>query len=182
MKELLFSRNVRIAGVLACAICVVKGIKAFSPEDFNPQPDPPGFGLIGVTPASQYVLLSVTNLGQPDLNAPTSCQVELTFGDGQGNTLKRGAPTTLAQGKSTSLVLMESDVTTVNSALATPSRLETLPVVRGVGSCSLSSSLELVNTATGQTAAYAMPVSGYVTHASGGINHNETLVRDTESR
>lgn len=182
MKKMLFHRNVRIAAVLACAIAAVKGIKAFSPDDFNPQPDPPGFGLIAVTPASQYVRLNVTNLGQPDLNMGASCQVELTFGDGQGNTLKRGTETTLAPGKSTSLELMETDTTTVNGVLAPSFRMETLPAVQVAGSCSLLSSVELVNTATGQTAAFAMPVSAYVTHASGGINHNETLVRDSESR
>lgn len=172
MIDIFSKRNFRIAAVLACGICAVKVIQAF-----NPQPDPPGFAMIGFTPESQYAVLNVSNVGIPGLNLGGTCQVQLSFGDGQGRTYKQEI-VTLAQGKSASLPLMAADTnpTTVNALDVAPNpRVVLLPAVQRDGSCFLTSSLEVVQLATGQTSAYA-------THASGGINHNETLVRDTESQ
>jgi hypothetical protein len=83
VNKVLSKRNGRIAAVVVCGICAIKVIQAF-----NPQPDPPGFGLIGVTPESQYARLNVSNVGIPGIAAGGSCEVELSFGDGQGRTLK----------------------------------------------------------------------------------------------
>jgi hypothetical protein len=172
MIDVLSKRNMRIAAVIACGICAVKVIQAF-----NPQPDPPGFAMIGFTPESQYAVLNVSNVAIPGLSVGGTCQVQLSFSDGQGRTYKQEI-VTLEQGKSASLPLMASDTppTTVNTvdAVSNP-RIELLPAVQRDGACFLTSSVEVVQTATGQTSAYA-------THASGGINHNETLVRDTESQ
>jgi hypothetical protein len=171
MINLLSKRNMRMAAVVACGICAVKVIQAF-----NPQPDPPGFAMIGFTPESQYAVLNVSNVAIPGLSLGGTCQVQLSFGDGQGRTYKQELYT-LAQGKSVSLPLMSSDLTpTVNIAdVASSPRVELLPAVQRDGSCVLTSSVEVVQTATGQTSAYAA-------HASLTVNHNETLVRDTESQ
>jgi hypothetical protein len=172
MINLLSKRNLRVAAVVACGICAVKVIQAF-----NPQPDPPGFGLIGFTPETQYAQLNVSNVAIPGLSLGGTCQVQLSFGDGQGRTYKQEI-FTLQQGASASLPLTSADVapTTVNIAdtVSTP-RVEILPAVQRGGSCFLTSSIEVVQTATGQTSAYAA-------HAALTANHNETLVRDSESQ
>jgi hypothetical protein len=170
--NLLSKRNMRAAAVVACGICAVKVIQAF-----NPQPDPPGFAMIGFTPQSQYALLNVSNVAIPGLSLGGTCEVQLSFGDGQGRTYKQEM-FTLAQGKSASLPLMLSDLTptSVNFAEVAPNpRVELLPAVQRGGACILNSSVEVVQTATGQTSAYA-------THGALTVNHNETLVRDTESQ
>lgn len=163
-------RSVRIAALIGCGICAVKVIRAF-----NPQPDPPGFAMIGVTPVNEYARLNVSNVAIPGINFGGSCQVQLSFGDGQGRTYKQEL-VTLAQGKSVSLDVTQTDIappTTVNSVDVGPARVELLPAVQREGNCSLVSSVEVVATATGQTSTYA-------SHASLTFNHNETLVRDTD--
>jgi len=175
MRTVLSTRKLQIAAVLVCGIGAVGVTKAFSPQDFNPQPDPPRYGLIGVTPASQYLRLNVTNQAPASANGAASCQVQLSFGNGQAETLKQGTVATLAEGKSLMLDITSADLTPVTGALAPTTRYELLPAVRTAGACSLVSSVEIVATETAQTSVYA-------TVASGGINHNETLVRDTESQ
>jgi hypothetical protein len=173
MRIVLSKRKLQIAAVLVCGIGAAGVIKAFSPQDFNPQPLPPRYGLIGVTPSSQYLRLNVTNQAAAVTGA-ASCQVQLSFGNGQGETLKQGTVTTLAEGKSVNLDITSADLTPVTGALAPATRFELLPAVRTEGGCSLASSAEIIGTETAQTSVYA-------TVASGGINHNETLVRDNES-
>jgi hypothetical protein len=170
MKNVFSKTNLRIAAVLVCGIGAVRIIQAF-----NPQPDPPGFGLIGVTPASEFARLNVSNVAIPGIGAGGSCEVELSFGDGQGATFKRSS-VTLAQGKSTSLDLLATDLPHPTSVDLAPSpRVELLPAVQRGGNCSLVSSVEIVATATGQTSSYA-------SHAALTFNHNETLVRDSDSQ
>jgi hypothetical protein len=81
----------------------------------------------------------------------------------------------VAVGKSASLDLTAADLRTVSSDLAVAPRLELLPAVKRGGMCFLASSVEVVGAANGQTSAYA-------SHAALTANHNETLVRDTESQ
>jgi hypothetical protein len=61
----------------------------------------------------------------------------------------------------------------LQSATGAPERNEVLPSVKATG-CLVASSVEVINNASSLTDAY-------VTHASGGINHNENLVRDPDS-
>jgi hypothetical protein len=145
----LSKRNLRVAAVVACGIFAVKVIQAF-----NPQPDPPGFDMIAFTPESQYAQLNVSNVAIRGLSVGGTCQVQLGFGDGQGRTYKQEI-VTLEQGKSASLLLLASDLTptTVNIAEVAPNpNVELLPAVQRGGACILTSSVEVVQTATGQTA------------------------------
>jgi hypothetical protein len=169
MKKMLSNRALRVVALLACGFCAVRVIQAF-----NPQPDPPGFGLIGITPESQFARLNVSNVGIPGLSVGGSCQVQLSFGDGQGKTFKSEV-VTLAQGKSASLDVALGDLlpaVTVAATVPNP-RVELLPAVQRDGACILTSSVEVVGTGNGQTSAYA-------SHASLTFNHNETLVRDED--
>lgn len=170
MINVLSNRNLRIAAVVACGVCAVKVIQAF-----NPQPDPPGFAMIGVTPESQFARLNVSNVAVPGISFGGSCEVQLSFSDGQGRTFKSNL-ITLSQGKSASLDVTAADLIATNvTAVAPNPRVELLPAVQRAGNCLLNSSVEVVATATGQTSAYA-------SHAALAANHNETLVRDSESR
>jgi hypothetical protein len=168
MKNIFANRTLRILTVLACGMCAVRVIQAF-----NPQPDPPGFAMIGFTPASEFTRLNVSNVAIPGLNIGGTCQVQLTFTDGNGRVFKQQV-TTLAPGKSATMDLGQPDLTTPTGAeLAPTPRLEVLPAVQRDGACVLTSSVEVVGTASGQTSAYA-------SHAALTLNHNETLVRDAE--
>ena len=169
MKNVFLNGKVRIAAVLACGICAVRVIQAF-----NPQPDPPGFGMIGITPESQYARLNVSNVAIPGTGFGGSCQVELAFGDGQGRTFKQTL-VTLDRGKSVSLDVVLADLRATNSVDVGPARVELLPAVSHEGSCALVSSGEVVGITNGQTSAYAA-------HAALTANHNETLVRDSDSQ
>ena len=76
MKIILFSWNFRMAAVIACGICAVTGIRAFTTQEFNPQRYAPGFGPSVTRPASQYLRLNVTNVAPDDLNGfPRNAQM-----------------------------------------------------------------------------------------------------------
>ena len=166
MTNILSKRNWRVAAVLLCGLGVVKVIQAF-----NPQPDPPVFGLIGMNPGDQFMRLNVSNLPIPGILFGSSCDVELTFSDDQGRILKRSLPT-LALGQSTHLDLTLADLGLGSQPPPTGDRVEILPsVVRG-GTCLLTPSVEVAGTATGHTDAYVV--------RAGWTNHNETLVLDSK--
>src|SRR5258708_2238453 len=79
---------------------------------FNPQPDPPGFGMIGIT-AGQTLRLNVSNVALPPARGcpPGPCRVELAFFDSAGGLLLPAVQTTLQPGVSTHLDLRGDDVT-----------------------------------------------------------------------
>jgi hypothetical protein len=60
---------------------------------FNPQPDPPGFGMVGITRA-QTIRLNVVNLSnppEPDRQLPPDpCRVVLSFRNSQGQPFTNG--------------------------------------------------------------------------------------------
>jgi hypothetical protein len=143
----------RILLIAALAVCCIGWVKVS--QAFNPQPDPPGFGPIGMLPASQYAQLNVTNVGISGTPIGGTCEVELSWADAQGRTLKRSM-VTLPLGKSTSLQLTAADLAPATTDGATPGpRVELLPVVQRGGLCFLASSIEVIGTATGQTSVYA---------------------------
>lgn len=52
---------------------------------FNPQPDPPGYGMVGMT-AGQTIRISVVNTNEPEPSLPPDpCRVILNFRDADGN-------------------------------------------------------------------------------------------------
>ncbi len=57
-------------------------------EAFNPQPDPPGYGLVGLV-TNQSLRINVANLGNPpDPDSPPDpCRVVIIFRDGNGTPL-----------------------------------------------------------------------------------------------
>lgn len=81
-------------------------------EAFNPQPDPPGFGMVGITQGQTVRITVVNTAPAPDPDFPPDpCRVVITFKDsdgaffrnGDGNIIRRIA--LLKGGESTSLDL-----------------------------------------------------------------------------
>lgn len=83
-------------------IALAASLLALQPaQAFNPQPDPPGFGMIGVTPG-ETLRISAAN---PEVSNPTGvppgpCRVELSFVDSAGNLLLPAVQFTLRAGQS----------------------------------------------------------------------------------
>lgn len=136
-----------------------------SAHAFNPQPDPPGFGLIGLT-ASETLRLNVSNItaAGPRNLPPGPCKVEILFLDGAGTELLPAVQTTLKAGESTSFDLNGADITRgvtgVDSTNAVVlSRMEVHPVIRiipnagdrGIPPGPCVSTIELIDNQTGRT-------------------------------
>ena len=86
-------------------LTLVSGLLAAGPvRAFNPQPDPPGFGLIGLT-VNETLRLNVSNIttAGPRNFPPDPYKVELTFVDAAGAELLPAVQTTLKPGASTSI-------------------------------------------------------------------------------
>ena len=133
-------------------------------QAFNPQPEPPGFGMAGIT-AGQTLRFNVSNVQLPPARGfpPGPCRVELTFFDGAGNQLVPAVQTTLAPGVSTHLDLRGDDVTNRDFP-----RREVRPAFRFInnsaggndsafppGPC--VSSMEIIDNLTGKTLLTAGP-------------------------
>jgi len=144
----------RIA-VLALGLCQV----ALQPAlGFNPQPDPPGYGMIGIVPG-QTLRLNVANvpLAAPQ-TPPDPCRVELTFVDSAGNKLLPAVQVTLRSGKSTHIdfaaplvpdgpVIHRFEVRPVIHILPNPSTTDTTEVPPGP----CVSTIEILDNRTGRT-------------------------------
>jgi len=153
-------------------------------QAFNPQPDPPGYGMVGITDG-QTIRINVVNTNDPDPNFPPDpCRVVLNFRDADGNLFRNsdGQPirrvVQLPAGQSAFLDL-NGDV------FARGGRIQLRPVARVQqpdGNNNLPpdpciSTVEVINNATLQTS-FVMPGSSRMN----GFNHNETLVRDSQNR
>ena len=102
------------ATVLILAGIAAVGLFRFWPQQvraFNPQPDPPGYGLVGIT-NGQTLRITVINTGDPpEPDTPNPARVVLNFRDGNGNLFRNpdGSPirriALLKGGESTSLDL-----------------------------------------------------------------------------
>ena len=119
---------------------------------FNPQPDPPGvWGMIGVTP-SDTIRLNVVNMqfsGFP----PDPCKVTLKFLDSTGKILEQQNLTI----NSTQAVSLDYTPVGVASFRTEVHPVVSVPANESTG-CSAVGSVEVFNTASGETIAYANPI------------------------
>ena len=131
---------------------------------FNPQPDPPGFGLIGISYGQTLRLNVVNTAGVLSNFPPGPCRVELGFLDSEGRLVRKaggrgvdGAPEPvrkagrLEAGQSMSLDLASSDLLIDGSGRA---QVRAAWLNDGVGKFPpgpCRASLEMINDATGQT-------------------------------
>src|SRR5262245_47703077 len=116
---------VRRAPVLrpVLALCLAAAMPAAA---FNPQPDPPGFGMVGMV-RDQTARLSVADIGglsPPERDAP----IELLFLDGTGTTLARSV-VTVAGGSAAYLDLQGDSL----GVIGPNDRMQVRAVVRAVG-------------------------------------------------
>jgi len=82
----------------ALALVAVAGLaSATAAEAFNPQPEPPAFGMLGIV-QGQTARLSVVNIHPPEPGAP-SCRVGLGFVDAEGGLLLPAVQVTLRPGQ-----------------------------------------------------------------------------------
>jgi hypothetical protein len=89
-------------GVIVCAIVAMVGFSRTTGA-FNPQPDPPGFGLVTlVTGQSIRINVVCSEHSVRTADAPEPCSGELMFHDAEGNTLSL-QQVTLRPGQATSL-------------------------------------------------------------------------------
>jgi hypothetical protein len=74
-----------LAGAIAIAGAAV-GVGVAHLKAFNPQPDPPRFGMVGIA-EGQTARLNLVNLLTPGASTvpPDPCRAELQFLDGDGN-------------------------------------------------------------------------------------------------
>src|SRR5262249_60121367 len=95
---------------LAAAASLALLWPSLSVKAFNPQPDPPAFGLIGVDPFETARLNAVCADGPlPGGVAPGPCDIVLVFRDISGRALKQ-MTATLLPGQGTSLDLRGAQV------------------------------------------------------------------------
>jgi len=80
------TRNITLGFVVAGACAVIAIGASAVLRAFNPQPDPPGFGMVGIA-AGQTARLNIVNLGNGPSDIPPPCRASLQFFDDQGNLL-----------------------------------------------------------------------------------------------
>jgi hypothetical protein len=117
-------------------------------------------GMVGFT-AAQTAQLNVLNMSEATTLTVAGCEVQLAFYDAQGHLLKQGAAVNITPGTATSLSLGRSDVTSPSvttlrlsvrgqvSTVAAPTASASPAVI--LSSCTLFTSLEVYETATGIT-------------------------------
>jgi hypothetical protein len=158
------SRRLAVAGVVAVALAI--GALSQMARAFNPQPDPPGYGMIGIADG-ETARLNVVNLGVPDPTTgvpPDPCRMRLQFVDAEGNVLaSRGVAPEMGHSKFLDFTPSFIPINTIDAVA--PLRAEIRAVLftdNGIppGPCRVT--LEIFDNATGRTqiALYAPPCRG----------------------
>jgi len=81
------TRRIVLSIAVAAAVAgIAIGVSVAQLRAFNPQPDPPGFGMVGIA-AGQTARLNIVNLGNGPAAIPPPCRATLQFFDDQGNAL-----------------------------------------------------------------------------------------------
>jgi len=127
------SKVVNILMLVATVTAAVAFMTAERASAFNPQPDPPAFGVFGIT-HGQTARLNLVGVEDPNLVSLGLCrQVELMFVDAESNTLAHQTET-LLPGHAVALEL-NGDLFTREAG-----RMEIRGIIRGARGCSADSS------------------------------------------
>ena len=138
-----------IAMLAAAAVTMIR--PGLSVKAFNPQPDPPAFGMIGIDPFETARLNAACSAGPlPGGVAPGPCTATLAFLDINGTTLAQMTQT-LLPGQGVSL-----DLSGARTA-ATGRRIEVQPMVSAFGAGFVLVTAEVFDTGTGHTSAVLNP-------------------------
>lgn len=136
------------------AVLILAGVLSGTAGAFNPQPDPPGFGMIGIV-EGQTARLNLVHIASGDVPVPPDpCRALLRFFDGDGNVLARRR-VDVAPGRSTFLDFTPSFAPPIGDVLQ-PARAEIRAAVAFGGDslvppdpCRIT--LEIFDNATGRT-------------------------------
>ena len=154
---------------------------------FNPQPDPPGYGLVGITDI-QSIRINAVNTKVPDPNSPPDpCRVVMTFRDANGNPFLNGNGNVIRRiallnaGESAFLVLNGA-----NLGRDPNGRVQLRPDVRVQQADGTPDTppdpciptVEVISNATSRTQ-FMLPAVQIGAYSA---NHNETFVRDSTGR
>ncbi len=162
----MFVRTRRFRYLAAAGIVGLLGIGVLSRSAtaFNPQPDPPRFGMVGIA-EGQTARLNLVNLGIPTATGlpPGPCRAHLKFFDGDGNLLA-SRPVDLKPGEAAFLDFVPSFVPPVNGTDLAPLRAEIRGAVRpddDLLAPPCKATVEIFDNATGRTSIlYAPPCRG----------------------
>jgi len=152
MLAILLSRRLAVVGGFAILLAV--GVLSRHAGAFNPQPDPPGYGMVGIADG-QTARLNIVNIGVIDPTTglpPDPCRVRLQFVDADGRELaSRGVAPEMVHAK---FLDFTPTFVPVNDVAAAPPRAEIRAVVltdNGVppGPCRVT--LEVFDNVTGRS-------------------------------
>jgi hypothetical protein len=155
------SHRLAAAGVIAVALAV--GALSQRAGAFNPQPDPPGYGMIGIADG-QTARLNVVNLGVPDPTTgfpPDPCRMRLQFVNADGNVLvSRGIAPEMGHSAFLDFAPSFVPVNTTDAVAAAPLRAEIRAVLFSDNlsppdPCRVT--LEIFDNATGRTQIALIP-------------------------
>ena len=136
-----------LCGAAALSLWFSGRVKAF-----NPQSDPPAFGLVGVDPFETARLNAVcADTPLPGGVAPGPCRVTLAFRDVSGRVLQQMTQS-LQPGEGTSL-----DLTVGGASARVGGRMEVQPFISPMGTGFVLASVDLFDSNTGRTAAIVNP-------------------------
>jgi hypothetical protein len=120
---------------------------------FNPQPDPPGFGAIGMI-QSQTMRLKVVCLHNPPDDIPVdACSFQLNFADPSGRIIKQDSRRILPD----QATFLDITATDLRSAGWDGTRAELVPAVMPAVGCRVIPTVEVFDTRTGKTEVFANP-------------------------
>jgi hypothetical protein len=141
--------------VVACAVAAFALVFGWNAvRAFNPQPDPPGFGMVGILPDETIRLNVVCYEHQVGATPPDPCRGELMFHNAVGTVLARRL-VSLGPGESASLdFAITPDVNADETEIAAP-RLGISPcIIPAPDSGRMIPSAEVISNTTGHTSLF----------------------------
>lgn len=152
-------RSRRLVAVSAIAALILVGVLSRTVTAFNPQPDPPGFGMIGIA-EGQYAVLSLVNLGPPAADGePANCHADLQFFNDTGDVVATRR-VNLKAGHAASLQFVPTFVKGDVVEGQAPLRAQIRGAINPLGSFPpgpCRASVEIVDTASSRTAVLYPP-------------------------
>ena len=157
-------RSRKLAAGSLCALVIAVGASSRPANAFNPQPDPPRIGMVGIADG-QTARLNLVNVSAPDdLLLPPPCRAQLQFLDADGNVLAQRR-VVVAAGHAAFVDFRPSFAPTNIGDVLGPARAEIRAAVDsadGVVPPPCRASLEIFDNVTGRTqiALYPPPCRG----------------------
>jgi hypothetical protein len=154
-----FIRSRKLAAASLCALVLAVGASSRSARAFNPQPDPPRIGMVGIADG-QTARLNLANVSVPDdVLIPPPCRAQLQVLDADGNVLAQRR-VSVAAGHAAFVDFRPSFVPTTLGDVLGPARAEIragVDFADGVFPPPCRASLEIFDNVTGRTQIALLP-------------------------